>query len=580
LQSRVIRESRVSPDLTMTRSRINQIYVWFIIAVGAGVVAFSIAHFTRDQLDVRFLLLALITVMIGPRLSIPIPRVKAHISVSDTFIFLSLLLFGGEAAILLATAEALCASVRIGSKTRTNLFNASVMACATFISVWTLRLAFGDALHVHDFYSSNYLVLLCTMAVVQYLGNSLLIAASAALKSAEPIWQSWRTNFLWTSITYVAGACAAGIIARFIGHIGFFAFSATIPIIAILYFTYWTYMKNVEASAAQAEQARRHVEELNRHIAEQERISKALRETEARFRNAFDYAAIGMALVSPQGAWLRVNRSLCNLIGYTEPELLHSNFQAVTHADDLGHDLANLYRLMQGETPTCQVEKRYVHRQGQIVWALNSVSLVRDADDNPAHFIFQIQDITERKRAEAALHSLSLVDELTGLYNRRGFLAVTDQHLAEIRRNDKSPVILYADLDGLKEINDSLGHNEGDRALAKAAEMLKETFRNSDIVARLGGDEFVVLAALGSDEEPESLTSRLQENFSAVNKLGNRPYNLSLSVGIALFDDEATHSIEDLLAKADRAMYEDKRRKRSRDSFIPQRIRPRIEAVA
>ena len=287
-----------------------------------------------------------------------------------------------------------------------------------------------------------------------------------------------------------------------------------------------------------------------------------------------------MALVSPQGAWLRVNRSLCNLIGYTEQELLHSNFQAVTHADDLGHDLANLYRLMQGETPTCQVEKRYVHRQGQIVWALNSVSLVRDADDNPAHFIFQIQDITERKRAEAALHSLSVVDELTGLYNRRGFLAVTDQHLVEIRRNDKTPVILYADLDGLKEINDSLGHNEGDRALAKAAEMLKESFRNSDIVARLGGDEFVVLAAIGPDEEAESLTQRLQENFSAVNKLGNRPYNLSLSVGIALFDDESTHSIEDLLAKADRAMYEDKRRKRSRDSFIPHRIRPRIEAVA
>jgi diguanylate cyclase (GGDEF)-like protein/PAS domain S-box-containing protein len=564
----------------MTRSRINQIYVWFIIAVGTGVVAFSIAHFTRDEFDIRFLLLALITVMIGPRLSIPIPRVKAHISVSDTFIFLSLLLFGGEAAILLATAEALCASVRIGSKPRTHLFNASVMASATFLTVWTLRLAFGDALHVHDFYSSNYLVLLCTMAVVQYLGNSLLIAASSALKSAEPLWQSWRTNFLWTSITYVAGACAAGIVARFIGNIGFFAFSATIPIIAILYFTYWTYMKNVEASAAQAEQARRHVEELNRHITEQERISKALRETEARFRNAFDYAAIGMALVSPQGAWLRVNRSLCNLIGYTEQELLHSNFQAVTHADDLGHDLANLYRLMQGETPTCQVEKRYVHRQGQIVWALNSVSLVRDADDNPAHFIFQIQDITERKRAEAALHSLSVVDDLTGLYNRRGFLAVTDQHLAEIRRNDKTPVILYADLDGLKEINDSLGHNEGDRALAKAAEMLKETFRNSDIVARLGGDEFVVLAAIGPDEEAESLTQRLQENFRAVNKLGNRPYNLSLSVGIALFDNESTHSIEDLLANADRAMYEDKRRKRSRDSFIPQRIRPRIEAVA
>src|SRR5438093_9019973 len=330
------------------------------------------------------------------------------------------------------------------------------------------------------------MIALSTMALVQYLGNSLLVATGAALAAEEPVWFTWRTNFLWTSITYFAGAFAAGIVARFIGNIGFFALSATIPIIAIVYLTYWTYMKNVESSASQAEQDREHIEELNRHLAEQERISKALRETEEHFRNAFDYAAIGMALVSPQGAWLRVNRSLCELVGHSEEELLASNFQAITHADDLGHDLANLYRLMQGETPTCQVEKRYVHRQGQIVWALNSVSLVRDADDDPAHFIFQIQDITERKRAEAALHSLSVVDELTGLYNRRGFLAVTDQHLAAIRRNQKIPVILYADLDGLKVINDSLGHQEGDRALVKAADIFKETFRNSDILARIG----------------------------------------------------------------------------------------------
>jgi len=568
------------PDPRMSRSRINQIFVWLVVSAGAGVVVFSAAHQTRNQIDIRFMLLALITVLIGPQLSIPIPRVKAHISVSDTFIFLSILLFGGEAAILLATAEAICGSMRIGTKVRTHFFNASVMACATFITVWSLRLGFGDALRTHDFYSQNYLVLLCTMAVVQYLGNSLLIAASSALKSEEPIWEAWRKNFLWTSLTYLAGASAAGIIARFIGNVGFFAFSATIPIIAIVYFTYWTYMKNVESAANQAEQARRHVEELNRHILEQERISKALRETEEHFRNAFDYAAIGMALVSPQGAWLRVNRSLCELVGYSEQELLSSNFQAVTHADDVGNDLANLYRLMQGETPTSQVEKRYVHRQGQIVWALNSVSLVRDADDKPGHFIFQIQDITERKRAEAALQSLSLVDELTGLYNRRGFLAVSEQHLAAIQRSDRVPVILYADLDGLKEINDSLGHHEGDRALVKAAEIFKETFRSSDILARLGGDEFVVLAAIALDETAESVTVRLQEQFSASNAMRNRPYNLSVSVGVANFDDEQNFSIEDLMAQADRAMYEQKRTKRSRESFTPQSIRPRIEAVA
>jgi diguanylate cyclase (GGDEF)-like protein/PAS domain S-box-containing protein len=564
----------------ITPSRKNQIYVWLVIAAGLAVTMYSGAHVTRAQLDLRFFFIAIATILIGSRLSIRIPQVKAHISVSDTFVFLTILLSGGEVAILLATAEAACASVRISKKNRTHLFNASVMACATFITVWSIRLLFGDALRVRDFYSPNYIVLLCTMAVVQYLVNSLMIAASSALKSEETVWQSWRQNYLWTSITYLAGACAAGIIARFIGNVGFFALSATIPTVAIVYFTYWTYMKNVEGAASQAEQARRHVEELNSHIAEQERISKALRETEEHFRNAFDYAAIGMALVSPQGGWLRVNRSLCDLIGYTEQELLNSNFQAVTHADDLGSDLANLYRLMQAETSNCQLEKRYVHRQGQIVWALSSVSLVRDSDQRPVHFIFQIQDITERKRAEAALQSLSLVDELTGLYNRRGFLAVSEQRLTEIRLNEKIPAIVYADLDGLKEINDSLGHHEGDRALARAAEILKNSFRSSDIVARIGGDEFVVLAALAPDESAESLSERLQENFDASNASKIRPYNLALSVGIAHFDDQQNHSIEDLMAQADRAMYEDKRRKRSRETFTPQLVRPRIEAVA
>ena len=267
-------------------------YVWLVTAAGASVVVFSAAHLTKRQIDLRFLLLALVTVLIGSRLSIQIPRVKAHISVSDTFVFLSLLLFGGEAAILLATADALCSSLRLSNKVRTHFFNSGVMACATFLTVWTLRLCFGEALTWRDVHSSNYLVGLCVMAVAQYFGNSILIATSTALKADEPIWLTWHKNFLWTSLTYLAGASAAGIIARFIGNVGFFAFSATIPIIAIVYVTYWTYMKNVESAATQAEQARLHVEELNRHIAEQSRIERALRETEEHFRNAFDYAAI------------------------------------------------------------------------------------------------------------------------------------------------------------------------------------------------------------------------------------------------------------------------------------------------
>jgi diguanylate cyclase (GGDEF)-like protein/PAS domain S-box-containing protein len=563
----------------MSRTRFNQVYITLVVTAGVAALLFSLREFPTAQIDIRFLLLALATILVGPRLSIQIPRIKAHISVSDTFIFLALLLFGGEAAIVLATTEALCASVRISTRVRTHLFNATAMTCSTFLTVWTLRIVFGETVQWHNAISTNHLGAICAMAIVQYGSNSILVATSAALKNEQSIWLTWRKNFLWTSITYFAGASAAGIIARFIGTVGFFAFAATIPIIAIIYFTYLTYMKNVAGAAAQAEQARQHVEELNRYIAEQDRISKALRETEEHFRNAFDYAAIGMALVSPQGAWLRVNRSLCDLIGYDEQELLASNFQSVTHAEDVANDLASLYRLMQGETPTCQVEKRYVHKSGKIVWALNNVSLVRNSEDTPVHFIFQIQDITERKRVEAALQNLSLIDELTGLYNRRGFLAVTEQHLAAIRRNKKVPVILYADLDGLKQINDSMGHQEGDRALATTAEILKETFRTSDIIARLGGDEFVVLAAIGRDETADLLTSRLEERFANHNSQPDRRYHLSMSVGVVHFDPNES-SIEEVTAQADRVMYEDKRRKRARIVVPIEPIVTGIEAVA
>ena len=562
----------------MSHSRLNQLYLYFVSALGAAVLLFTLRAFPLSLINIPFLILTLATVLVGPRLNIQIPRVRAHISVSDTFIFLALLLFGGEAAIVLATAEAVCSSLRICKQVRIHAFNAAATTISTFITVWSLRLLFGETVNWHDPYSTNHLAAISAMAIIQYLTNSLLVATSAALRSKASVWTTWRKNFLWTSITYFAGASAASLIAKFIGNVGFFAFVSTIPIIAIVYFTYWTYMKNVASASTQADQARQHVEELNRHIVEQERTSKALRESEEHFRNAFDYAAIGMALVSPQGGWLRVNRSLCDLMGFTEAELLASNFQAVTHRDDLDNDLANLYRLIQDETPTCQVEKRYLHRSGNIVWALNNVSLVRADDGTPVHFIFQIQDITERKRFEAALENLSLIDELTGLYNRRGFMAVTAQHLAAIRRHKKVPVILYADLDGLKKINDSLGHQAGDAAIIKTAELLKETFRTSDIVARLGGDEFVVLAAIGEDETADSLTDRLQTAFDTCNSQSNLPYKLSISVGVMHFDIDED-SIEDVTARADRNMYEDKRRKQSQPLPI-EILNSAIEAIA
>lgn len=168
-------------------------------------------------------------------------------------------------------------------------------------------------------------------------------------------------------------------------------------------------------------------------------------------------------------------------------------------------------------------------------------------------------DITERVRMEEALRALALLDELTGLYNRRGFSILAEHQLKMAERGKRRMLLLFGDLDGMKQINDTFGHSEGDRALMEAAEVLQETFRESDIVARIGGDEFVVLAIETNGSPAEVLTARLRENLEACNAEADRRYQLSLSVGVAHYDPTRPCSLDDLLAGADRAMYEQKR---------------------
>jgi PAS domain S-box-containing protein len=121
------------------------------------------------------------------------------------------------------------------------------------------------------------------------------------------------------------------------------------------------------------------------------------------FQNAFEFAAIGMALVSPEGKWLRVNRSICEITGYSEAELLNRTFQDITHPDDLDLDLANVRKMLAGEIKTYQLEKRYLHKSGKIVWVLLSASLVYNKSGAPLFFISQIQDITRRKKSDQQL---------------------------------------------------------------------------------------------------------------------------------------------------------------------------------
>jgi diguanylate cyclase (GGDEF)-like protein/PAS domain S-box-containing protein len=544
------------------RKRYAGPFMWLVVACGAGVTAHSGFALSPAALDFRLLLLTLVTVAIGARVAIQIPRISGQITVADTVIFLTLLVYGGEPAVLLAALEGACSSLRISRKPITVLYNSAMLAVSMFVTVRVLSYCFGG---VEDLlrggYSATLIAAVCVMALVQYAVNSSLAATAQALKTDRPVWQTWHKYYLWSSFTYLAGASAAAIVAKLTGTLGLYSVVVTAPIIVVVYFTYHTYLKNIEV-------AERHVEELSRHISEQERIRRALEESEEHyrsafehFRSAFDHAA-GMALVAPDGRWLEVNRSLCEMLGYEERELLELRLRDVAHPDDLGVVLINIDRLVKDKGATFQVEQRFIHRRGHTVWTLLSVSVVTASGDQSAHLIFQAQDITDRKRAEERLVHDALHDALTGLPNRVLFMDHLKHAVERSRRNARTRrskefyfTVLFLDLDRFKIINDSLGHMVGDQLLVGIARRLETCVRSVDTVARLGGDEFTVLLEdLKDPGDIFEVVDRIQKELSAPFNLGGHEVFTSVSIGVAP-STTGYERAEDILRDADTAMY-------------------------
>jgi len=516
-------------------------YLWVVATLGAAVALSTVYRLSVAHLDWGLLLLSLATIGIGSQFSIKIPSVKGEITVADTLIFLTILVYDGEAAILLAGVEAVCSSLHVTKKARAILFNASVLLCSTFLTVHALRFCFGSIVEVPRSEISTLIMAVCLMALVQYVVNSGMAAVYTALKTEQPVWLTWRRHFLWTSITYFAGAMTACIITYLQSTVGFRAIIAITPIIAIIYFTYRTYLKTVEA----------------------------LQESEERFRNAFDCAAVGMALVSSDGQWLQVNPSLCNLLGYTEDELLATNFQTITHPEDLDSVMVSINEVMEHQMPSCQVEKRYLHKLGHSVWVLLSASQIHDKQTKSGRLIFQIQDVADRKRAEQQLHYDAFHDVLTGLANRALFTDHLKLAVARAwRQVDHKFAVLFLDLDRFKVINDSLGHMVGDQLLVAIARRLELCLRPGDTVARLGGDEFTILLEDLKDEaEAVEVAERLQRTLAMPFNLGGHQVFTTASIGITL-SSIGYDRPEDCLRDADTAMYRAKQHGKARHELF------------
>ena len=526
----------------MNRQSFFKPFLVFIVAAGAGTMLLSLQRLNLQQLDWRFFLLLIAMATVASRLSVSIPHVKGEVTVGDTLIFLTMLLYGGEAAVVMAVVDGLSSSLHVSKKPRVWLFNSAQMVFSTFLTIWTVRLCFGPIWRLEHGYSIVFLGGICVMGLVQYVSNSGLVAIYTALKTDQPLFATWRNSYLWTSISYFAGASIAGTTVHFVKGLSIYAMLMIAPIVAIIYYTYKTYLRNVEASVMQAKQAERHAE--------------LLEESEERFRSAFDYASIGMALVSENGRWLQVNRSLCQLVGYSEDEMLTTDIQSLTHPEDLGDLLVQQSRLMNGQVAGYQTEKRYIHKSSHEVWALLSVSRVRDPETKSLRFIFQIQDITDRKRAEAQLVHDAFHDGLTGLPNRALFVDHLKLAVARSLRHEYPLFsVLFLDLDRFKVVNDSLGHLVGDQLLIAIARRIEDCLRPGDTIARLGGDEFTILLEdIKSNNEAIHIAERIQRKLALPFELEGRQVFTSTSIGITP-STIGYDRPQDILRDADTAMY-------------------------
>ncbi|MGA2013791.1 MAG: EAL domain-containing protein [Solirubrobacteraceae bacterium] len=290
-----------------------------------------------------------------------------------------------------------------------------------------------------------------------------------------------------------------------------------------------------------------------------------LKGAEELLRTTIDHAPIGMGLVSTDGRWLRVNRALCEMTGYSEHELLARTVADICHPDDRHIDERNIDRIVAGEIKSYENEKRFIRADGSIRWVQLSASLVRDAAGAPKHFVSQIQDITDRKDYELELRHLATHDPLTGLANRRTLEQEIERQLESQARYGDELALLMVDLDHFKYINDTLGHRVGDQVICEAARAMSARLRNGDMVARLGGDEFAILLARCDADAARAVAGKILASLADLRVQGpDHELRLSASVGVVAARPEDAYDRDTLLAASDLTMYEAKQSGRNR----------------
>jgi len=296
-------------------------------------------------------------------------------------------------------------------------------------------------------------------------------------------------------------------------------------------------------------------------LTERKETERRLRESEERFRLAFEHAPIGVALADAQGVFLQVNRALCAMLGYEAAELTGRPLSGFAAG---GEALPELAEVQTGDGAGALQEVALRHRDGRTIWVLLSCAAM-EGPRGESTYILQLQDVTDRRRQKEELMRLALVDSLTDLANRRRFQQVLEEALSEAVRTGTRGSLFFIDLDMFKHINDTLGHQAGDEVLRQVAALLRRTLPEGDWAARLGGDEFAIVLPGVDQAEAARLADKLLAAIRRTRFVGEEtPVSLTASMGVVLFPDHGT-SVTELLSKADMALAEAK--ENGRDSW-------------
>lgn len=282
----------------------------------------------------------------------------------------------------------------------------------------------------------------------------------------------------------------------------------------------------------------------------------------AEMEQIFNTAADGMRVVDKDRNVLRVNERFLKMSGLEEKDILSRKCYEVFGGASCMTKTCPLERIIHNKEEWIEKEAIKHFPNGNKIPCIITATPFRDSNNNIIGIIEDFKDISDRKNFEQQLERLARTDGLTGLLNRRGFLKRAERMLLLAKRQNHSLFLLFADLDNMKDINDSFGHAEGDSAIVETAKLLKETYRETDVIGRLGGDEFAVLLFDVIAEEKDVIANRLANNLAQWNEAKNKKYTLALSLGIIQSHPDSGEGIEALLQRADQAMYAVKKEKK------------------